>query len=86
MVLSKEVKIGYCLERVEQSIVIMDTTSRAVEDVWHVGRYDKRDPDHMKGDSPDETKCSDCQENHPMFSRSCDIYKGKKELWNHNNA
>ena len=83
--ITKEVKIGYGLERLEQYI----SHSWGVINVSYghhrvgcrrcqiCGRCGQKDPDHME-DCPNETKCPNCQENYSTFSRLCDICKKKE--------
>ena len=46
-------------------------------DMWKVW---PKGPDHMEEDYPNEIKRPNCQENHPSFSKSCDIYKREMEI------
>ena len=43
-------------------------------------RCGDKDPDYMEEDCSNEIKCPNCRQNHPAFSRSCDIYKRGKEI------
>ena len=68
----KEVKIGYCLERVQRYIPVplkcfnvkdMATTGRAQT----CGKCGDKDPGLTEENSPNKTKCPNCQKNHPAF-------------------
>ena len=90
-----KVKIRYNLERVEQFITVSLRCYKCQGYGHHkqgcrrhqiYGKCDKRDPDHTEEDSPNETKCPNCQESHLAFSRSCDKYKSNRKYlrWNIN--
>ena len=87
-VIPKEVKIGYCFDRVEQYFPAPLRGFKCHKYGHHRGncrgcpiceRGCQKNPDYMVEDCPNETKCSNCQENHPAFWRSCKIYK-KSEI------
>ena len=40
----------------------------------------EKDLDHMAEDCLKEIRCSNCQQGHPAYARSCDIDKKEKEI------
>ena len=57
----------------------MVTTGRYAEYIIYVEVVVKKS-DHTEENCPNETKCSNCQQNQPGFSRSCNIYKREREI------
>ena len=56
----------------------MATTGRAAEDIGHEG-CGQKDPNYTEEDCLNETKCSNCLEELPMSSRSCEVYQKRKK-------
>ena len=85
----KEIKIRYYLEKIKQYIPTPFKCFKCKK-YGHpkescigcptYGRCIQKDPDHMAEDCPNETKCSNCQENCPAFSRTCTIYKNERKI------
>ena len=51
-----------------------------MRDAEDVRRIEGVNPNHMKEDCPNQNKCSNCLENYPTFSRTCNIYKREMEI------
>ena len=87
----KEVKIGYCLEKVEQYFPARlrpfqcqkyghyrDTGRRR----HTCAKCGEKDPDHLEKDCLKQIWCPNCQQDHPTNARSCDLYKKEKgNIW-----
>ena len=89
LTIRKEVKIGYYLERVEDYIPAHLSYFKCQRYGHHsescrgrptCRRFSQRKPNIMEEDCPTESKCSNCQENHSAFSRSCGICKREREI------
>ena len=77
----KEIKIGYSLERIEQYILALlrwlecqrygpsQGGLQRMSDMWKVWYCSN------------EIEYPNCQQNHPAFLRSCDIYKRERYSW-----
>ena len=84
-IIPKEEKIGYCFERILKYIPTFLENFKYREYVYNreICRgclTCGRDPDPIEEDCPNETKSSNCQENHLECSRCCDIYKRESEI------
>ena len=84
-----EVKIGCCLERVEQYIPaplrcfrcqkygrLMEACRRR-QTCAKCGEWD---PDHVEEDSLEEITCASCRWDHPACAGSCAVYQKEKEI------
>ena len=40
----------------------------------------EKDPDRAEEDCLKETRCANCQQNHPAYTRSCEAYKKEIEI------
>ena len=40
----------------------------------------KKDPDHAEEDCLKETRCANCQLDHPVYARTCTVYQKEKEI------
>ena len=85
----KEVKIGYCLEEVEQYVPAPLRCFKCQKYGHHRGAYrgrhtcakcGKKDPDHVEEDCLKEIRCANCRQDHPAYARSCNVYKKEKEI------
>ena len=85
----KEVKVGYCLERVEKFVQILlgcfkfQAFRHQEEASWGrltSAKYVEKDPYHKEKDGLKEIRRMNCRQNHPAYSRSWDIYKKVKEI------
>ena len=57
----------------------MANTGKVAGDI-NCGRCGKKDPNHFEVNCPNEAKCSNCQENHPTFSRSYGVFLSEREI------
>ena len=82
----KEVKINYCLERVEMYVPTLLRCFKCQKYGHHMkacrgqqtcAKCGEKDLDHMAEDCLKEIKCSNCQQVHPVYAKSCDIDKKK---------
>ncbi len=80
----KEVRIGFCLEKMEQDIPASMSCFKCLKHDHHsetcggrqtCGRCDEKDPDQTEEDGLNETKCPNRRQSHPTFLKSRDIYK-----------
>ena len=85
-----EVKIGYCLERVEQYVHALLRSFKCQKYVYHReacrGRHTctkcgEKDHDYMEEDCLREFRCANNRQDHPAYARSCDTYKKEKEIF-----
>ena len=85
----KEVKIGYCFERVEQYIPALlrcfkcqrhGHHKKPVEDDRYVPNAVKTGPDRVEEDCLKQIWCANCQQDHPAYARSWDVSKKEKEI------
>ena len=83
----KEVKIGYCLERVEQYISALLRWFKCQKPYKEDCRRQQtcvrcreKDPDHLEEDCLKEIKCTNCQQDHLTYARSCGVYKKEEEI------
>ena len=79
----KEVKIDYCLERVEMYVPTLlrcfKCQMKACRGQQTYAKCGEKDLNHIAEDCLKEIRCSNCQQGHPAYARSCDIDK-KKEI------
>ena len=79
----KEVKIDYCLVRVEMYVPTLlrcfKCQMKACRGQQTCAKCSEKDLNHMAEDCLKEIRCSNCQQGHPAYARSCDIDK-KKEI------
>ena len=85
----KEVKITYCLERVEQYV---PAPLRCVKcqkyghhrEAWRgrqaCAKCGEKDPDHADEDCEKEIRYANCQQDHPAHARSWAVYQKEKEI------
>ena len=82
-----EVKIGYCLERLEQYVPAPLRCFKCQKYGHHreacrgqqiCAKCGEKDPDHMEEDCLKEITCANCRQDHPAYERSCIIYKRRK--------
>ena len=87
--ISKEIQIRYYLKKVEKYIPVplrcfkWQKYGYHKESCWEYPiceRCSQKDPNHMKEDCSNENKCSNCQENHTAFSRSCSRQKRERKM------
>ena len=84
----KEVKIDYCLERVEY--VPPPLRCFKCQKYGHLREACRRphtctkcyekDPDHVEEESFKEITCANIRQDHPAYERSCVVYKREKEI------
>ena len=86
--ITKEIRIGYTIERVEQYIPASLRCFKCQKFGHHkeicrgcqvCGKCGEHDPDHMENECK-SIKCANCHEEHPAFSRTCAIYKKEKKV------
>ena len=79
----KEVKIGYCLVRVEQYVQPPPRGFKCQKYGHHreacrgrqtCAKCGKIDPDHVEEDCLKEIRCKNCRQDRMVFDRSCDVY------------
>ena len=84
----KELKIGYCLMRVEMYVSGLLRCFKCQKYGQHreacrrqstSAKCGEKDPFHRKEDCLKEIRCPNCQQNYLPYSRFCDIYE-KKEI------
>ena len=77
-------KIGYCLERAEEYVPALLRCFKCLKFGHHreacrgwqiCANCSEKDLDHVEEDYLKEIRCSNCQQDHPAYSRSCDIYE-----------
>ena len=80
----KEVKIGYCVERVKQYVPAPLRYFKCQKYGHHreacrgqqtCTKCSDKDQDHMVEDCLKETRCVNCQQNHLAYARSCKAYE-----------
>ena len=85
----KEVKIGYCLERVEQYVPPPLRCFKCQKFGHHreacrgrqtCSKCGEKDPDHAEEDCLKEIRCANCQQDHPAYVRTCTVYQKEKEI------
>ena len=89
-IILKEMKIGYCLERVEQYVLALLRCFKCHKygHLWEscrkrltCGRCSQREPNHIKEDCPNKTKYQNCQEKqYRIFKILRHIYKREREI------
>ena len=84
-----EMKIGYCLKRVEQYIPAPLKCFKCQKYGHHreacrgrqtCAKCGEKDPDYMEEDCLKEITCANCRQDHPVYARSCVVYKKEKEI------
>ena len=89
----KEVKIGYCLDRVEQYVPAPLRCLKCQKYVHHreayiwrqtCAKYGENDSNHFEEDFLKEIRCANCRQDQPAYARSYDVYKKKWKffMWN----
>ena len=82
-------KIGYCLERVEQYVPAslryfkchkFGHHSEACRGRQTCSKCGEKDPDHAEEDSLKEIRCANCRQDHPSYARTCTVYQKEKEI------
>ena len=83
----KEVKIGYCLERVEQYVSAPLRCFKCQKYGHHreacrerqtCAKCAEKEPDLLEEDCLKEISCANRRRNHPTYVGSCNVYKRKK--------
>ena len=86
---NKEVKTGCYFKIVEQYVLAPLRYFKCKKYGHHkevcsgqeiCAKCDEKDPDPLEKDCLKEIRCSNCWQDHPVYSRSCDIYKKEKEI------
>ena len=84
-----EMKISYCLERVEQYIPAplryfkwqkYGHHKEACRRRQTCVKCGEKDPGHVEEDCLKEIKCANCQQDQTAYARSCAVYKKEKEI------
>ena len=84
----KEVKIGYCLQRVEQYVPAplgcfkcpkYGHDRETCRGRLICAKCGVKDSDHVEEDCLKEIRCANCQPDNPAYTRSCNVYKKKKK-------
>ena len=85
----KQVKISYCLERVEQ-YVPAPLRCFICQKFWHhreacrgrqtCSKCSEKDPDYAEEDCLKEIRCANCQQDHPAYARTCTVDQKEKEI------
>ena len=82
-------KIGYCLERVEQYVPAPLRCFKCQKFGHHreacrgrqtCSKCGEKDPDHAEEDCLKETRCANCQLDHLAYARTCTVYQKEKEI------
>ena len=80
----KEVKISYCLERVEQYVPAPLRCFKCQKFGHHreacrggqtCSKCGEKDPDNAEEDCLKETRCANSQQDHPAYARTCTVYQ-----------
>ena len=87
---SKEVKTGYCLERVQQYVPAPLRCFKCHKFGHHreacrgrqtCAKCFEKNPDHAEEDCLKEIRCANCQQDHTAYARTCTVYqKGKENI------
>ena len=86
---SIEVKIGYCLERVEQYFPALLRCFKCQKFGHHreacrgwqtCAKCGEKDLDHTEEDCLKEIQWANCQQDHPAYARTCAVYQKEKEI------
>ena len=84
----KEVKIGYCVQRVKQYVPAPLRCFKCQRYGQHRescrGRHTwakcrENNQDYMDENCSKERRCVNCRQNHQAYARSCEVYKKEKE-------
>ena len=84
-----EVKIGYCLERVEQYVPAPLRCFKCQKYGHHreacrgrqtCTKCNEKDPDHVEEDCMKEITSANCRQDHPAHARPCAVYQKEKEI------
>ena len=82
-------KIGYCLERVEQYVLAPLRCFKCQKFGHHreacsgrqtCSKCGEKDLDHAEEDCLKEILCVNCQQDHPAYARTCTVYQKEKEI------
>ena len=85
----KVVKIGYCLERVEQYIPAplgcfkcqkFGHLKDACRGRETCAKCEEKEPNRKEEECSKPIRSPNCQQDHPAYTRSCDIYRKEKEI------
>ena len=85
----KEMKIGYCLERVEQYVPAplrcfkcqkFGHHREACRECQACAKCGEKDPDHAEVDCLKGIWCANCEQDHPTYARTCAVYQKEKEI------
>ena len=77
-------KIGYCLERVEQYVPAplrcfkcqkFGHRREACRGRQIYSKCGEKDPDHAEKECLKETRCANCQNHHPAYPRTCPVHQ-----------
>ena len=83
------VKIGYCLERVEQYVSAPLRCFKCQKFGYHrdtcrgwqtCAKCRVKEPNHKEGECLKLIRCPNCQQDHPAYTKSCNIYWKEKEI------
>ena len=75
-----EVKIGYCIEGVEQYVPVPLRCFKCQKFGHHrevcrgrqtCAKCGEKDPDHAEEDCMKEIRCENCQQDHPVYASTC---------------
>ena len=86
---SKELKIGYCLEKVEQRVPTPLRCFKCQKFGHHreacrgrqtCTKCGEKDPDRAEEDCMKEIQSENFQKDHPAYARTCAIYQKEKEI------
>ena len=86
---SKELQIGYCLERVEQYVPAPLRCFKCQKFGHHreacrgrqtCSKCGEKDPDHAEENCSKEIRCANCQQDHPAYARTCTVYQKEKVI------
>ena len=84
-----EVKIAYCLERVEQYVAAPLMCFKCKKYGYHreacwgrqtCAHCGEKNPDHAVEDRLKQIRSANCRQDHPAYARSCDVSKKEKEI------
>ena len=85
----EKIKVGYSMEKVEQFVLNPLSCYRFQKyghhkdscRGWEVcGKYGQRDPGHHMNECEFPYKCTNCGGAHPVYARSCDIWRREKKI------
>ena len=82
----KEVNIGYCFEQYVPGPLSCFKCQKyghhreACRGRQTCAKCGEKDPDYLEEDCLKEMKCTNCQQDHPAYVRSCNVYKKEKGI------